>query len=120
MVNSGLARPLSLALDGGGNLYIANVNSGTIAKVTPGGTTSTFASGFSNGGIDDLLKAARQEPDPAKRLGLYQDAERRIMDLVPIIPIAQFQTQSVIGARVAGLVVNPLGTFDAAAVWLTH
>ena len=72
------------------------------------------------GAIDDLLKTGRQEPDPAKRLGLYQDAERRIMDMVPIIPIAQFQTQSVIGERVAGLVVNPLGTFDAAAVWLTR
>ena len=79
----------------------------------------TNVTGFSNGTIDDLLKTGRQEPDPAKRLGLYQDAERRIMDMVPIIPIAQFQTQSVIGERVAGLVVNPLGTFDASAVWLT-
>jgi sugar lactone lactonase YvrE len=46
---SGLHSPRGLTFDSTGNLYVANVNSATINKITPDGTVSAFASG---GGLD--------------------------------------------------------------------
>jgi sugar lactone lactonase YvrE len=46
---TGLHSPCGLVFDAAGNLYVANVNSGTINKITPDGTVSVFASG---GGLD--------------------------------------------------------------------
>jgi hypothetical protein len=43
---SGFDSPQGLAFDTAGNLYVANYNSGTVSKVTPTGTVSTFASGL--------------------------------------------------------------------------
>ena len=39
---------LGLAFDAAGNLFVANASDGTVSKVTPGGTVSTFASGFTD------------------------------------------------------------------------
>lgn len=48
--SGGLGQPISspqgLAFDSSGNLYAANWQAGTIAKITPGGSASVFASGF--------------------------------------------------------------------------
>jgi len=74
--------------------------------------------GFSVPDVDKLLKAARATPDDAARTSLYQQAERTLMDLLPIVPIAQFTTHSITSKRVRGLAVTPLGTFDATTVWL--
>ena len=72
--------------------------------------------GYADAAVDGLLSAARAEADPARRTALYQEAERAIMDDVPVIPIAQLQLQSVVARRVRGLVVTSVGTFDASAV----
>lgn len=68
--------------------------------------------------VDTLLAAARAEPDKGRRQAKYQEAERAILELVPVIPIAQFEFQSVVSRRVRGLRVTSLGTFDAVAVSL--
>ena len=72
--------------------------------------------GFSNTPVDNTLKNGRAEADEAKRIGSYQAAERLVLDQMPIVPLAQFQFQSVSSARVSGLVVSGLGTFDATKV----
>ncbi|MGH9178714.1 MAG: ABC transporter substrate-binding protein [Acidimicrobiales bacterium] len=72
--------------------------------------------GFSDPGVDALLGAARAEPDARRRLARYQEAERAILDRVPVIPIAQLELQAVVAERVRGLEMTSLGTFDAAAV----
>lgn len=74
--------------------------------------------GFFSAQVDQLLKAGRAEPDEAKRTATYQQAEKAILDLVPIIPLAQLAFQSVSSPRVADLVVSGLGTFDASKVKL--
>lgn len=74
--------------------------------------------GYADAAVDGLLSAARAEADPARRTALYQEAERAIMDDVPVIPIAQLQLQTVVAQRVRGLVMTSLGTFDASAVTL--
>ena len=45
---SGFGNAYGIAIDGSGNLYVANQSGSTISKVTPGGTVSTFASGIPN------------------------------------------------------------------------
>ena len=74
--------------------------------------------GFSNTTVDNTLKNGRAEADETKRIGSYQAAERLVLDQMPIVPLAQFQFQSVSSPRVSGLVVSGLGTFDATKVRL--
>lgn len=45
---TGLSSPTDVAIDSSGNLYVRNDGSGTITKITSGGSKSTFASGFSS------------------------------------------------------------------------
>jgi ABC-type transport system substrate-binding protein len=79
---------------------------------------SDNVSGFSSPPVDDLLKAARSEADEAKRTADYQQAEKLIMDQLPVVPIAQFQTHAVVSDRVEGLQLSAYGTFDATQVHL--
>ena len=72
--------------------------------------------GFSNTQVDNTLRNGRAEADEAKRIGSYQAAEKLVLDHMPIVPLAQFQFQSVSSPRVSGLVVSGLGTFDATKV----
>ena len=73
---------------------------------------------FSDPAVDALLGAARREADTTKRTRDYQDAERRILAALPVVPIAQFETDAVVGASVHGLAMTPLGTFDPTSVWI--
>jgi len=66
--------------------------------------------------VDAALKSGRAEPDEAKRIGSYQAAEKLVLDQLPIMPLAQFQFQTVTSPRVTGLTMSGLGTFDAAKV----
>jgi ABC-type oligopeptide transport system substrate-binding subunit len=72
--------------------------------------------GFSSPAVDNSLKSGRAEADEAKRIGAYQAAEQLVLDQMPIVPLAQFLFQSVSSARVSGLAVSGLGTFDATKV----
>lgn len=69
--------------------------------------------------IDEQIRAARAEPDVAKRASLFSAAERAIMDQLPIIPIAQFRIHAVTSPRVQDLDPNVTGTFDPTKVWLS-
>jgi ABC-type transport system substrate-binding protein len=72
--------------------------------------------GFSSTPLDNTLKNGRAEGDEIKRIGAYQAAEKLVLDQMPIVPLAQFQFQSISSPRVSGLVVSGLGTFDATKV----
>ncbi len=72
--------------------------------------------GFSSDPVDDLLQAGRAEPDEAKRQAGYQQAEKLILEQLPVIPLAQFEFHSLVSGRVTGLVMSGLGTFDATSV----
>lgn len=70
--------------------------------------------------IDDQLRAARAEADANRRADLYRQAERTIMEHVPVLPIAQFQVHAVATRRVRALTPLVTGTFDASRVWLAR
>lgn len=74
--------------------------------------------GFSSSEVDFLLAAARAEADEALRRQAYQEAERRVLGSYPVIPLAQYETHTIVSDRVEGLVMNSFGTFDATAVRL--
>jgi ABC-type transport system substrate-binding protein len=74
---------------------------------------------FSNPQVDILLRAGRSEPDQAKRVAIDQQAEHLILDQVPVVPIFEIETHSVIADRLKGVTLTVLGTFDATKVWLT-
>jgi len=72
--------------------------------------------GFSSGPVDDLLESGRAEADEARRTVNYQQAEKLVLEQLPVIPLAQFAFHSLVSGRVTGLVMSGLGTFDATRV----
>lgn len=80
--------------------------------------SSSNLTGLSAPAVDEHLRAARAEPDWARRLDLYQAAERAIMEQMPVVPLAQFEIHSVVAPRVRDLVLTTAGTFDGSRVWL--
>lgn len=74
--------------------------------------------GFSSAVVDELLRAARADPDPAARVARWQEAERAVLAELPILPIGQFELHAAASARVRGLTMTVTGTFDARAVSL--
>jgi sugar lactone lactonase YvrE len=47
VLGSGLSGPAGVAVDGAGDVFIADASAGTVVKVAPGGTQTTIGSGFS-------------------------------------------------------------------------
>ena len=72
--------------------------------------------GFANPTVDAQLKAARAESNPARRVELFQQAEKTVMEQLPVVPIAQFNLHSVVSKRVKGAKLDSLGSFNAASV----
>ena len=74
--------------------------------------------GFSSSTVDDSLRAARSTADADARVAHYQAAEKEILAALPIIPIGQFEIQSVASEQVRGLTVTSMGSFDGRSVWV--
>ena len=72
--------------------------------------------GLASPEVDQALAAARAEPDPAKRRGLYRDVERRVLDQFVVVPVAQLEVRMAVAKDVRAFALNPLGSFDAAVV----
>jgi len=63
---------------------------------------------FSAPEIFQALARADQEPDADTRTGLYQEANRLIMDYLPGVPISHSPPALVVAENVSGLVPSPL------------
>jgi ABC-type transport system substrate-binding protein len=75
--------------------------------------------GFASDDFDTLIRSAREQTDPAKSTAAYQSAEKVVMSQVPVIPIAQYETHTLVSSRVRNLSMSAFGTFDASQVQLT-
>ncbi len=80
-------------------------NSHLDMMVTDGENNNT---GWSNPEYDRLIQAARAETDEVKRFELFHQAERILMDEVPIIPIYYYVDKNQVKSSVRGFNRNPL------------
>ena len=74
--------------------------------------------GFTSAAVDEAMRVARSSADPAVRVAQYQAAEKAVLAELPVIPIAQFELQSVASDQVRGLEVTAAGSFDGRLVWI--
>jgi oligopeptide transport system substrate-binding protein len=80
-------------------------NSHLDMMVTDGENNNT---GWSNPEYDKLIDAASREMDEAKRFELFHEAERILMDEVPIIPLYYYVDKNQVRSNVRGFHRNPL------------
>ena len=64
--------------------------------------------GFENQELFDLLDAAEAEPDVETRVGLYEDANRLIMDFLPGLPYVHTEPGLAFAANVSGYEPSPV------------
>jgi peptide/nickel transport system substrate-binding protein/oligopeptide transport system substrate-binding protein len=73
---------------------------------------------YANQGVDDLLQKARATVDAQQRHNLYAQAEKLILTDMPAAPLTFYRYFRVVGPRLHGFSVDPMGTTDMRAVWL--
>jgi peptide/nickel transport system substrate-binding protein len=114
--------------------YVAKVNEGTAGDINMIGWTGDFGDpdnflgtffkayrpsfGFRNAAIFSILQKAATEPNFAKRVKLYQQANVMIMKYLPAVPYAHSQPALGFLKRVNGYVASPVGTDPFAGVSL--
>ena len=81
-------------------------------------TSPDNVTGLADGITDLALRVARAEPDAVARNALYGDVDRQVMSLVPVVPLAVYETAAVLAERVEGYLPRPDGTFVVEAVRL--
>jgi oligopeptide transport system substrate-binding protein len=73
---------------------------------------------FTSASVDDLLDRAATSLDAAERSRLVGEAEAAVLDVVAVVPVAQFVVLAVAGPQVRDLRLGVTGTFDAERAWL--
>ncbi|MBP7843245.1 MAG: peptide ABC transporter substrate-binding protein [Proteobacteria bacterium] len=71
--------------------------------VTNGGNNRT---GWSNAAYDSLIKKAAMTADPAARLEVFQDAEKILLEEMPILPIYIYTNKYMLSKKVKGYYPN--------------
>jgi peptide/nickel transport system substrate-binding protein len=62
---------------------------------------------FKDDKIDELLDKGRQEPDAAKRLGFYREAQERLVDLAPMLYLIHIEDLFGVSNKVKGYDTTP-------------
>lgn len=65
--------------------------------------------GYSNPELDALIEEAGVELDPAQRLALYQELERRLLEDGAGIPLLHNVSDALVSSRIQGTVIVPIG-----------
>ncbi len=75
---------------------------------------------YSDPVTDDLLERGSTERHPARRVHIYRDLERHVLEQAPIVPLFHSRGVLVLRDRVAGLKPGPFGLagVDLETVWL--
>ncbi len=68
--------------------------------------------GWSNAKYDELIKAAKEEADEAKRFSMLYEAEKILMEEMPILPIHFYNLPYILSEGVTGLVYHPVGYLE--------
>ncbi|MFP5577306.1 MAG: ABC transporter substrate-binding protein [Acidimicrobiia bacterium] len=73
---------------------------------------------YGQGLVDEAIRAAVAEPDPALRTARWREIEAAVLADVPVVPLAQLRTVAVVRERVRGLHVRSDGSIDVSRVEL--
>lgn len=68
--------------------------------------------GWSSSKYDELIKAAKAEADEPKRFAALYEAEKILMDEVPVIPVHFYNSSYLLNDKVTGLVYHPVGFLE--------
>lgn len=71
---------------------------------------------YSDEDVDAAIAAARTTLDPSERAAAWRTIEATILEQVPVVPLVQFRTTSVVSDRVSGLRVRADGSLDLSEV----
>jgi oligopeptide transport system substrate-binding protein len=74
--------------------------------------STMHCSGWHDPQYDALLNQTRETTDPEKRKELFRQAERMLIDNMPIIPLYFHTTTYVVNPRLQGVFVSNLGNVD--------
>jgi peptide/nickel transport system substrate-binding protein len=66
---------------------------------------------YSNPEVDDLLREARQLPSQEERVPLYEQAQRLILEDLPVLPVDHETQIVVMNANIEGFIPHPTGVF---------
>lgn len=83
--------------------------------ITDGENNNT---GFSNAEYDRLIAEAAREPDKEKRMRLLEQAERILMDKLPILPIYFYVSRNMVKTYVHGWYSNLQDTHPLRSIWI--
>jgi len=75
---------------------------------------------YANPEVDALLDEAAAAEDEARRYELYQEAEQRILEDTPLIPIYHDVQYTLVKPYVRGLHITPMGILDLSTVELVR
>lgn len=76
--------------------------------------------GWSNAEYDRMIKAAAQEADPEKRMQIFRQSERILMDELPILPIYFYVSKNMVKPYVRGFYNNIQDVHPVWAMWIDH
>lgn len=74
--------------------------------------------GWSNTDYDRLIQQAAEEPDSAKRMKLFQEAETILMRELPILPIYSYVSQNLVRPYVKGFHANVQDYYPIHKLWI--
>ncbi|MBA3482889.1 MAG: peptide ABC transporter substrate-binding protein, partial [Pirellulales bacterium] len=74
--------------------------------------------GFSSPEYDRLIVDAAKEPDATKRLAMLRDAERILMDELPILPFYFYVSKNMVKPYVRGFYNNFQDSHPVSAIWI--
>lgn len=75
-------------------------------------------SGFKNAKYDELLVKASETNDVSERAELLQQAEKLMLEEIPIIPLYHYATKSLVSQRVKGWLFNIRDVHPTRFLWL--
>ena len=85
--------------------------------VTDGEQNNT---GWSNAQYDSLIEQATREVDPEKRMQIFRQTERILMDELPILPIYFYVSKNMVKPYVRGFYNNIQDVHPVWAMWIDH
>lgn len=88
----------------------------TFLEIWLSGAGGLNQSRYKSAKYDSLVSASRKESDPVLRAGLVQEAERTLLNDMPMIPLYFFARRGLVKDEVCGWVHDPV--LDSSSRWL--